>query len=238
MMMAVNAVGLTALAVALSAPTLAYAVPVAPLAPPPCQQFGFAGFTGITFPTQQQRFSFNATGPRVDATATSPINASQGHITGGIDQNGHVDLTLTTAQANNNDDFHFLGDVGGDGIARGTVDDGSGNSASWATDAPLKCVTQAAPTNAVTADVQQSPFGVKINVKNTSAVDGRCTYDARPTNDPLLPPVHRDFNLNPNDATTLDFLAPPPGSTYHFVISCHGPHDEIGHVEQDVTGGL
>jgi hypothetical protein len=39
---------------------------------------------------------------------------------------------------------------------------------------------------------------------------------------------------------TLTFLAPPPLSTYHVVVSCHstfnGQNVEFGHVEQDVSG--
>ena len=99
-----------------------------------------------------------------------------------------------------------------------------------------------APKDAIVVDVEQSPTNVSVNVKNTSTLSGKCTYNARPTNNPLLPPVHRDFNLNPNDTTKLDFLAPPPLATYHLVVSCHGTFngkdDEFGHFEQDVTGGL
>jgi hypothetical protein len=97
------------------------------------------------------------------------------------------------------------------------------------------------PKDAIAVDVHQSPISVSINVKNTSKLDGNCTYNAHPTNNPLLPPVHRDFNLSPDQATTLDFPAPPPLATYHLVIACHGTFngtdDEFGHFEQDVTGG-
>ncbi|OBH28105.1 hypothetical protein A5692_23115 [Mycobacterium sp. E342] len=98
------------------------------------------------------------------------------------------------------------------------------------------------PKNAIAVNVEQSPTSVAVNVKNTSTLPGKCTYDAAPKNGLLMPAVHRDFNVNPNDATKLDFLAPPLGVKYHLVVSCHGTFngqdDEFGHVEQDVTGGL
>lgn len=98
------------------------------------------------------------------------------------------------------------------------------------------------PKNAIVVNVEQSPTSVSVNVKNTSALAGNCTYDAHPTNAIFLPDVHRDFHVNPNDSTRLDFLAPPPGKTYHLVITCHGTFngqdDPFGHFEQDVTGGL
>jgi hypothetical protein len=98
------------------------------------------------------------------------------------------------------------------------------------------------PKDAIVVDVEQSPTSVSVNVKNTSTLAGKCTYDAQPTNGLLMPPVHRDFNLNANDSTKLDFLAPPLGVTYHLVVACHGrfngQDDEFGHFEQDVTGGL
>lgn len=237
-MATVTAIGVTALSVTLAPPVTAHAMPANPLAPPPCQQFGFAGPTTISINTVNgpAQINFTATGPHVDTTVTSPDNHNQGHLTGGIDQNGHVVLQIVSPQT-----LNFVGDVGDDAVARGTVS-GQGTNAPWETAAPLKCVTEAVPKNAVTVDVEQSPVGVSVNVKNNSALDGRCTYDARPTNNPLLPPVHRDFELNANDSTKLDFVAPPAGATYHLVIACHGKvngqDDEFGHHEQDVTGGL
>jgi hypothetical protein len=106
---------------------------------------------------------------------------------------------------------------------------------------PVDSNATPAPKNAIVVDVEQSPTNVSVNVKNTSTLAGKCTYDAT-TKSPLLPNVHRDFNVNPNDATKLDFLAPPLGAACHLVVSCHGTFngqdDEFGHFEQDVTGGL
>jgi hypothetical protein len=99
-----------------------------------------------------------------------------------------------------------------------------------------------APKDAIVVDVEQSPTSVSVNVRNTSDLAGKCTYDANPTNGLLMPPVHRNFDVNANDSTKLDFLAPPPGITYHLVVACHGKFngkdDEFGHFEQNVTGGL
>lgn len=101
------------------------------------------------------------------------------------------------------------------------------------------------PTNAITVNVQQTPTKVTVAVQNTSTTPGDCTYDAKPTNSPLLPPVHRDFHLNGNDVakgsnTSLDFPSPPLGTTYHVVVSCKAEPggQEMGHFEQDVTGSL
>ena len=51
---------------------------------------------------------------------------------------------------------------------------------------------QAVPTNAIMVNIQQSPTKVTVSVQNTSSSPGDCTYDAKPTNNPVLPPVHRD----------------------------------------------
>jgi hypothetical protein len=110
------------------------------------------------------------------------------------------------------------------------------------TGAPPAPAVTPPPKDAIVVDVEQSPTSVTVNVRNTSDLAGKCTYDANPTNGLLMPPVHRDFNLNANDSTRLDFLAPPLGVTYHIVVRCHGrfngQDDEFGHFEQDVTGGL
>jgi hypothetical protein len=81
---------------------------------------------------------------------------------------------------------------------------------------------------------------VNVNVTNTADLAGNCTYVANPTNNPLLPTVNKNFNIGANGSQTLTFLAPPPLSTYHVVVSCHstfnGQNVEFGHVEQDVSG--
>jgi hypothetical protein len=194
-------------------------------------------------------------GPQVSVTSNGG-NTAFGTATGGI--NGRtVDFTVNWVDNpsaplpadQNPGPAHFTGTVGDDGIIHGT---GSGRPrpvnvwtpGAFVSSAPLSCApaAQTAPTNAVVVDVEQSPVGVSVNVKNTSNLAGKCTYDATPVDNPLLPAVHRNFNLNADDATKLDFLAPPPLSTYHLVISCHarvnGADDEFGHFEQDVRGGL
>jgi hypothetical protein len=111
----------------------------------------------------------------------------------------------------------------------------------WYAGWPGRTPTAPPPKDAIVVDVEQSPTSVTVNVRNTSELDGRCTYDAK-TNGLFMPNVHRDFNLNPNDSTKLDFLAPPPWVTYRVVVACHGKFngqdDEFGHFEQDVKGGL
>jgi hypothetical protein len=195
-------------------------------------------------------------GPQVSVTSNGG-NTAFGTATGGI--NGrNVDFTVNWVDNpsaplpadQNPGPAHFSGVVGDDGILRGI---GSGKPrpiniwmpGSFVSSGPLTCAAPAAaapPKDAIVVDVEQSPTSVSVNVKNTSALAGKCTYDATPTNGLLMPPVHRDFNLNANDSTKLDFLAPPLGVTYHLVVRCHGnfngQDDEFGHFEQDVTGGL
>jgi hypothetical protein len=90
--------------------------------------------------------------------------------------------------------------------------------------------------------VQQTPTNVTVTVHNTGATLPDCTYDAKPTNNPLLPPVHREFHLTqgsaPDATKELDFLAPPLGVTYHLVVACSDSGNPISHFEQDVTGSL
>jgi hypothetical protein len=222
----------------------AQAVPSIPLAPPVCAQFSF-GFT--TLDIRDIPMTFTGDGPHVDTTATLPSVqgvAQQGHLSGGVDQNGHVDLTMT-AIGGGGTASHFVGDVGADGTASGTVTGPGDTSNPWHTTAPLKCEEQAqpaVPTDAIVVNVHQTPINVTVDVQNTSTTPGDCTYDAKPTDNPFLPPVHRDFHLNASPAkgssTGLDFLAPPLGATYHLVISCKADGQQMGHFEQDVTGSV
>jgi hypothetical protein len=223
-------------------PPPAQAGPSIPLAPPPCAQFSF-GFTTITI-GDATPMTFTGDGPHVDTDATLPTVAGvaqRGHISGGVDQNGHVDLAMTAIDGGGTPS-HFIGDVGADGIASGTTTGAGGNTIGWRTSAPLKCAKDATPTDAIRVDVHQDPITVTFHVQNTSTTRGDCTYDAKPTNNPLLPPVHEDFHLDASPAngsrTDLDFPSPPLGATYHVVISCRTGGQQMGQFEQDVTGSL
>jgi hypothetical protein len=81
----------------------------------------------------------------------------------------------------------------------------------------------------------------KVVIEDLSNLATRCTYRADPVDNFLLPPVSRDFSMAPRGRQEFTFLAPPLGSTYHLVTSCHGNFNgqdvEVGHVEIDLPGG-
>jgi hypothetical protein len=223
----------------------AEAAPAIPLVPPPCAQFSF-GFTTFLLDGSIP-LTFSGDGPHVDSTANLPTVqgvAQQAHIVGDVDQHGHIDL-VTTAVGGGGTSTRYTGDVAPDGNASGTFTGPGTVTGSWHTQFPLKCTQQAAPpppANAIVVNTHQALTNVSFDVRNTSTTPGDCRYDANPTNNPLLPPVHRDFHLDAAPAkgssTQLDFLAPPLGATYHVVISCGAQGQEIGHFEQDVTGSI
>jgi hypothetical protein len=97
-----------------------------------------------------------------------------------------------------------------------------------------------APHDAVQVDIERAGLSVEVNVTNSADLAGKCTYVASPLRNPLLPVVNRNFSIDANGSQQLTFLAPPPLSTYHVVVSCHGTFNgqniEFGHVEQDVSG--
>ncbi|MEH3143141.1 MAG: hypothetical protein PGN37_23870 [Mycobacterium kyogaense] len=92
-----------------------------------------------------------------------------------------------------------------------------------------------APTDAVRLSFDRGIPTWTVNVTNSSALAGTCTYVA---SNPVLPGVNKTFSLGPNGSTSFTVLAPPPLSTYHVVVSCKGDFNgkniEFGHVEQDV----
>ncbi|TDL03006.1 hypothetical protein EUA04_26660 [Mycolicibacterium obuense] len=91
-----------------------------------------------------------------------------------------------------------------------------------------------APTDAVRLSFDRG-ITWTVNVTNSSALAGTCTYVA---SNPVLPGVNKTFSIGPNGSTSFSVLAPPPLSTYHVVLSCKGDFNgktvEFGHVEQDV----
>jgi hypothetical protein len=99
---------------------------------------------------------------------------------------------------------------------------------------------EVAPKDAIRVDIERSAFNVKVTVTNTADLAGKCTYAANPVGNPLLPAVNRNFDIGAKGSQQLSFLAPPPLSTYHVVVSCigtfNGQNVEFGHVEQDVSG--
>lgn len=100
----------TALAAAglLSAQLPARALPPIPLAPANCQQFAFAGFTTLHIPEIGFDLQFTSNEPTVNTTVTRVGAPSAGNITGGVDSNGHVGLTISEQGAA----LRFVGEVG------------------------------------------------------------------------------------------------------------------------------
>lgn len=92
-------------------------------------------------------------------------------------------------------------------------------------------VKKAAPTNAVTMNVQRAGLQVNVTVGNTSDLAAQCTYDATEVNGLGLP-VHREFSLAARGSTTLTFPAPLIGQSWRLVSACTAPFDgqtvEIG----------
>jgi hypothetical protein len=92
------------------------------------------------------------------------------------------------------------------------------------------------PTDAVTMNINVGFGNADVDIASSASIPGTCHYDATA---PLLPGVHKTFDLAANGSTSFSTLSPPPLSTYHVVLSCKGQFNgktvEFGHVEQDVT---
>jgi hypothetical protein len=148
----------------LATPIPAHALPAVPLAPANCQQWAFPGFTTINVSEAQFVFQFTSNEPTVNGTVTRPGAPNTGNIAGGIDANGHVELTISEPGAA----LQLTGDVGADGKARGTWN-GNPATARWETTAPLRCdvgATQGGKSQMVTvskdSDVYDSPQGNRL----------------------------------------------------------------------------
>jgi hypothetical protein len=74
---------------------------------------------------------------------------------------------------------------------------------------------------------------ITATVSNSSALPGKCTYDATPFD------THRDFNVPAHGSTPLTFTGLATGTTYHATVSCKDASGKqtqpIGSNSQDVT---
>jgi hypothetical protein len=74
---------------------------------------------------------------------------------------------------------------------------------------------------------------ITATVSNSSALPGKCTYDATPSN------THRDFDVQAHGSTPLTFTGLATGTTYHARVSCKDASGKqtqpIGSSSQDVT---
>jgi hypothetical protein len=163
---AVSAAGL------LTAAGPAQALPPFPLAPADCQQWGFPGPVTLIQSTGEV-LTFNSTG----STASGPAPLKQGgptkngSITGGIDANGHVNLTWI--QDSNNGTVAFNGDVGPDGNAKGTRD--PNDQVTWRSGGPMSCA-QKAPKEGPTVSFDPVLGGLVAHITDRSGATSQCEY--------------------------------------------------------------
>src|SRR4029079_12652908 len=123
-------------------PVPVHALPPAPLAPPGCLQWGFAGPTGIVS-NGKTIVTFNGDGPSVNTSATA--NALTVPISGFVDANKFITLSVSMPGPPPATET-YAGAVGDDGIARGRISNTSPivqSGGEWSTAAPLKCVKEA-----------------------------------------------------------------------------------------------
>lgn len=100
----------------------------------------------------------------------------------------------------------------------------------------------AEPFSGITMKIERTGLGVNVNVRNDmNGVPGQCTYNATEVNRRGFPVV-REFDLGPQQRTTLSFPAPLIGQTYRVVVACRGDMNgqgaitEFGRAEQMVSG--
>ncbi|TRW80257.1 hypothetical protein FK535_19680 [Mycolicibacterium sp. 018/SC-01/001] len=100
---------------------------------------------------------------------------------------------------------------------------------------PTPAPPKVAPTDAIRVSFDKG-LTWTVNVTNSADLPGQCTFVSK---NPVLPGTTKNFTIERNGTATLTVLAPPPFSTYHVVVSCHGTFDgrdvEFGRVEQDVS---
>ena len=182
-------------AAALAAGLVAVPIPAASAAPP----------SGCTFPavvniniSDGSTMSFAANGANVGGPTTIGPPGGEGTpgaLSGGIAANGHVDLTFIHGA---NDERRFVGDVGEDGRATGSV---AGTPLTWATGGPLTCTTAATVPG---PDVVGEPVltGIIIHVTDHSGKTSNCHYDSEW--------YDRDFTLPANSTADVKLIPAVP----------------------------
>lgn len=78
-----------------------------------------------------------------------------------------------------------------------------------------QCPAPKPVTDAISLSFSPPGFGnVTATVSNSSDLNGKCTYDATPSN------THREFNVPAHGSTPLSFSGFNTGTTYHAVVKC------------------
>ena len=194
-----------------AAPAPAYAVPPAPLAPPACLQYAFAGPTTLNL--GGGTLSFNATGTTVNTTASTATQSGL-PISGYVDANRYVTLSVTMPSATET----YTGAVGDDGIARGRSSNTSPivTPGDWSTAAPLKCQKEAAPEapkQGPTVSFDPIIGGLNVHITDRSGVTSQCTYPADN--------FTRTFRLEANQSTDLKIVpAVPKFANWDVNVTC------------------
>jgi hypothetical protein len=181
--------------------TAAQALPPAPLAPGDCQQWGFAGSTGL-FQSTDEDLVFNSTGP----TASGPADLRQpngvtkhGSVTGGVDPTGHIALTWTQDSGGS---MNFTGAVDPTGRANGTRD--PNNEVTWHLNNFMACATespasaspgQPASKQGPTVTAEPGLAGVTFHITDRSGVTSQCTYSSEGFESSFGLPANGSFDL-------------------------------------------
>jgi hypothetical protein len=196
-------------------PVPAQAVPPAPLAPPACLQWGFAGPTEIVA-NGRTIVTFNGDGSNVNTSATA--NALTVPINGFVDANRFITLSVSMPGPPPATET-YAGAVGDDGIARGRISNTSPivqSGGEWSTGAPLKCVKEAAlekPKEGPTVSFDPILGGLNVHITDRSGVTSQCTYDADG--------FTRAFRLEANSSTDLKIVpAVPKLDNWNINVTC------------------
>lgn len=244
-------------AAAMSVAGMSFIAP-APAKAAECNQWGFPnGGNGFTN-NLGQSLLFQAAGKsvsQVPASWTGPNGTKgSGYLNGAVNGRG---LNFTWKGDGGPPNFKggatitFTGTVNNDGSAGGTISYSDGGPGSFTSKQPMTCQDAPAaapgpapakgpapeaapPTDAISVNFENRSGGLRVNVNNSSAVKGSCTYDATAPNS-LIPPFHKDFTVAANGGTSFDISGIPTGTQYNTVTSCHGDFQgkdvQIGRVQ-------
>jgi hypothetical protein len=246
-------------AAAMSAAGISFTAPV-PAQAAPCNQWGFPnGGNGFTN-NLGQSLLFQAGGKSVTQAPASWVGPNgtkgSGYLNGAITGRG---LSFTWKGDGGPPKFSggatitFAGTVNNDGSVGGTVSYSEGSPGSFTSKQSMTCLdappgqapapppaavpapaATPPPTNAISVNFEKRNNGLRVNVNNSSAVTGSCTYDATAPNS-LIPPFHKDFTVAAKGGTNFDISGIPTGTQYNTVTSCHGDFNgkdvQIGRVE-------
>jgi hypothetical protein len=221
-----------AAAIAAGLVTVSAQAPAAQAAPGDCLDWAFNGATAINvtgnfIPPDDNGFNltFVANGKNVNNPATMdsvPIVGSvHGNMTGNINGTG-ITLSFTSDQQNPVT-IPLNGNVGPDGIARGTTG-GQYAGGNW-TSGQLHCTKKEEeapkPKSQPTVTSDTVLGGLVIHVKNNTADTTACHYDSEV--------VDRDFTLTPNATTDLRIVpAVPLLRNWNYSVTCDNDTSTTG----------